>query len=423
MADHLLDGSGGGEITIANGDRITKCDGSGHWIVWSEVDGQDLMILDKKDGDGSLELHGFGSITIQNKKDGNGILIVDADCGSFSVPEVNGRGNTYLRNAGAKRIALKDGDGNVYFTGKPPIIGTKNGNGQVVREGAGLAGARPPLAGIGGLLFDQTWRFQAMGMPGSVEVRIASAGAALQFWIIAGVAGTRVPIDLQVSGDQAIDIPLYIGSLSVGVSGWSVVGGQIAFDLLICYLPPLSLPPIQIAMQRIVVPRLSLVAGIGAPAVLTPADVFALVQLQQLGSPTLASTRPLLAGADLPNGVELIANGSYDFGPNWREDHLVDPSAFSGRGGVRYGDAEVYMQPGGNGHAEFRRWYSSDPTDLRFYFHVGSPFFGGGGRVIWNVYGTPQPWAGASAPTRPAMQPMPTNGVTPHDGQPAALDS
>jgi hypothetical protein len=133
MADRLLDGPGGGELTLADGDRITKCDGTGHWIVWAEKNGP-LVILDKKDGDGTLELHDFSDVKITNKKDGNGTLIVHPDCGTFSVREVNGRGQTYLRTAGTKRIDLKDGDGNVYFKGKPPIVGAKNGAGSVIRE-------------------------------------------------------------------------------------------------------------------------------------------------------------------------------------------------------------------------------------------------------------------------------------------------
>jgi hypothetical protein len=133
MADVLLDGDGGGELTLADGDRITKCDGRGVWIVWAE-NGGDLIILDKKDGDGSLELHGFKSVNIRNKKDGNGTLIVSEDCGTFSVHEINGGGTTVLRNAGSKRIDHKDGNGNLFFRGQPPIISTKNGSGQVKRE-------------------------------------------------------------------------------------------------------------------------------------------------------------------------------------------------------------------------------------------------------------------------------------------------
>jgi len=125
-----FDGNGGGELTIQDSE-IGKVDGSGTWIIWGL--GQDLVIHDKKDGEGSLTLRNFGNVTISNKKDGNGVLIV-LDCKSVSIREINGSGHTYLRIAGLKKITMKDGDGNVYFVGAPPIIDRKNGNGNVERE-------------------------------------------------------------------------------------------------------------------------------------------------------------------------------------------------------------------------------------------------------------------------------------------------
>lgn len=44
--------------------------------------------------------------------------------------------------------------------------------------------------------------------------------------------------------------------------------------------------------------------------------------------------------------------------------------------------------PGSNGQCYFVRWFNEvDPTDGRFYLHVGSPLFGGGGRCVWAVNG------------------------------------
>jgi hypothetical protein len=410
MADHLLDGPGGGELTLPDGDRITKCDGGGHWIVWADKDaGQELIILDKKDGDGSLEVHGFSTVTIQGKKDGNGTLIVDADCGTFAIHEINGPGQTYLRNPGSKRWDIKDGDGNVYFAGKPPS-GNVNGKGRVIREssgGAGMAsGVGAPVGAGGGILFDRTWRFQIIGMSASVELRIMTSVPGLVFRIVTTGAGQSVSMDFPVNGDQSFQVPVSIGSISIGVSGWSLSNSQISFDLSIRYVPPISfMPEIAVTTQRVVLSRSAIGAGLGPPisANLSPADLLALVQLQRLGTSSSIGPqeRPEPAGLDLPPGIELLAGSTYDFGPNWRENRLIEPRQISGRGGVRWGNVEVYMQPGGNGHAEFLRWYSDDPTDLRFYFHVGSPLFGGGGRVIWNVYGTPQPWASASGSISP----------------------
>jgi hypothetical protein len=324
MSDITLDGPGGSEITIANGDRITKCDGPGNWIVWSENDGQELIILDKKDGVGSLELHGFGSITIQNKKDGPGSLIVDADCGSFSVREINGPGQTYLRNSGSKSVGTKDGNGNIYFTGRPPFLGSTNGNGRVIRESAGFAGAGAPaglLMGEGAILFDQTWAFKVLWMPASIELRLTPSGEGLLFRIVATVGGNAVPIDLPVNGDQSVDIPVYLGNVSVGVSGWSLTASQIGFDLALRYVPPFPfMPQIPIVNQRIVLSRPSSAAGLAAPANLSPADLLALVQLQGLAAPVGVSPRLPLTGADSPTGVQLVASGTQS-PPNGASSH------------------------------------------------------------------------------------------------------
>jgi hypothetical protein len=126
-----LDGPGGGEQSIDYSD-ICKVDGGGNWILWGI--GQDLVIHDKKDGDGSLTLHNFGKITILGKKDGNGALVVEKDNKEIHINVVNGNGKTYLRNPGLKKISVKDGSGNVYFQGNPPFVGQKNGAGQIVRE-------------------------------------------------------------------------------------------------------------------------------------------------------------------------------------------------------------------------------------------------------------------------------------------------
>lgn len=133
MAFHTLDGDGGGEITLADGDGIEKCDGNGYWIVWAEAGGE-LVVRDKKDGNGTLELHGFSKIVIKNKKDGNGRLTVHDDCGAFECKEINGTGDTYLFNNGPKRVQRKDGDGDILFAGQPPMVAEKNGNGVVKRH-------------------------------------------------------------------------------------------------------------------------------------------------------------------------------------------------------------------------------------------------------------------------------------------------
>jgi metacaspase-1 len=81
-----------------------------------------------------------------------------------------------------------------------------------------------------------------------------------------------------------------------------------------------------------------------------------------------------------------LASDIIGFGPNWREDRLIDPRL--PKGAMRDGDALVYAEPGSNGNCYFVRWVNpDDPRDGRFYLHIGSPFFGGGGRCVWVVNG------------------------------------
>ncbi len=115
------------------GSKICTIDGDGtHTIIGN---GQDLLIV-QKNGAGSATLQGFHNITIGQKKDGDGKLIVE-NCSSadakFSVPEINGNGDTYLNCAGPKRIEKKDGKGNIYYKGQQPTFGQIN-DGKVLKQ-------------------------------------------------------------------------------------------------------------------------------------------------------------------------------------------------------------------------------------------------------------------------------------------------
>lgn len=123
-------GPGGGEFTIERGD-IKLVDGDGDWIIWGI--GQDLTIIEKKDGKGSLTLHNFGKITI-NEKNGPGSLVIQDDNKSVVIKKVDGAGAIYLRNSGYKKIVDKNGPGNIYFRVVPPIIDRKDGEGKILRE-------------------------------------------------------------------------------------------------------------------------------------------------------------------------------------------------------------------------------------------------------------------------------------------------
>jgi hypothetical protein len=57
-------------------------------------------------------------------------------------------------------------------------------------------------------------------------------------------------------------------------------------------------------------------------------------------------------------------------------------------GSVRDGNALVYLEPGSNGWCKFISWYDpNDPTDGRFYLHIGADFWHGGGNCVWVVNG------------------------------------
>jgi metacaspase-1 len=98
--------------------------------------------------------------------------------------------------------------------------------------------------------------------------------------------------------------------------------------------------------------------------------------------PTTVPTRSSAARGEI---VE-FGSDRIGFGPNWREDRLIDFRL--PEGGVRDGDALVYAAPGSNGNCYFVRWLNPDnPRDGRFWLHIGSPFFGGGGQCVWVVNG------------------------------------
>jgi hypothetical protein len=122
---------GGGDVGFDQTD-ICEVNGPANWTITGL--GQDLVIHDRVDGGGgTLTLHGFGNITIK-EKNGNRTLVVESDNKSVTIETVNGVGQTYLRNPGFKKIQSKNGTGNVYFKGFPPIVEAQNGTGTVKRE-------------------------------------------------------------------------------------------------------------------------------------------------------------------------------------------------------------------------------------------------------------------------------------------------
>lgn len=121
------------ELTLDDSDHIQQVNGKANWIIWADTTGRSLEISDQKDGEGSLTLRGFGSISIHNQKNGSGQLIVESDCDSIRISRVDGQGDVILKNPGSKTIGDKNGDSNIRFAGKPPKIGRKDGNGQIIK--------------------------------------------------------------------------------------------------------------------------------------------------------------------------------------------------------------------------------------------------------------------------------------------------
>jgi hypothetical protein len=133
MAYVNYNGPGGGDFTISDSDQIGEVNGPADWHIFADTDGRDLTIANQKDGDGSLTLTGFGAITIANQKNGAGNLIVE-DSKSIDINHVDGPGSVYLRFPGRKVIHWKNGGGNIYYTGKPPIVQNMDGPGKVIKE-------------------------------------------------------------------------------------------------------------------------------------------------------------------------------------------------------------------------------------------------------------------------------------------------
>lgn len=266
-------------------------------------------------------------------------------------------------------------------------------------------GAPTALAKLSNVLFDQTWSANVFGAPASIELRITKDGDLFVFHVMARVAGMPVSAGIPVSGDVTVPIGLpLVGTLNLEVRNWQLAPNQLAFDLTLAIAPPFPFfPPITVASVPVRIPLLAhggLAGGAAAPQ--SPSELLAMLQLLNVGNasampprprpPRPAGGRPPGTRPPSPSGGEEIVeldSGFIWFGPNWRESRLIEPKmAF---GAERRGDPVVYMAPGGNGHAYFERWLNpDDERDARFYLHMGSPFWFGGGTAVWVLNGAYQ---------------------------------
>lgn len=126
----VQDFNGGGGSFKVNDGAVGLVDGDGNWDLTGV--GQDFEIRNRKDGKGSLTLHGFKNVTIK-EKNGRGALIV-TDCASCKFKKVDGDGHVYLRFNGPKEIEDKNGKGNIYYTGSVPVIHSQDSTGKIIPE-------------------------------------------------------------------------------------------------------------------------------------------------------------------------------------------------------------------------------------------------------------------------------------------------
>ena len=93
----------------------------------------------------------------------------------------------------------------------------------------------------------------------------------------------------------------------------------------------------------------------------------------------------VIAGKTYTGPFEL-GSATINYGSNTSENLLINFRCPTGS--IRDGDALVFVDPGSNGWATFIRWYNpNDPTDGRFYLHIGADFWHGGGNCQWIVNG------------------------------------
>jgi hypothetical protein len=257
------------------------------------------------------------------------------------------------------------------------------------------------------LLFDRTWRATVLGRPALVELRIYQNDQQFQFQILVDVVGQKQSFNFDVNGNFDERIPLIYGfGLDIGVSNWRISPAQLAFDLAIGIIPPFGLPTIPVVRMPVMIPMghgANMMNMASMSSMSSPADLLALIELSNLTQSAqgdaLVAARPrdfqprvngLNPMAAMPDTREL-AWGTFSYGNSlWggSENPLVCPYVFP-IGSQRVGDADVYLSPGNGGWCNFLRWYNpTDPTDCRFYFHVG---WRGtqGGTVNWVVNGYP----------------------------------
>ncbi len=284
-----------------------------------------------------------------------------------------------------------------YFA--TPARGVKSGARALVRT----LGARAPRAvatAVGLVVFEQFWTANLLGQDLGVGVRISLQNSELTSHVTTKLAGdTLVSPPIRTSGDMTFPLSLgYLGvKLLFTISEWTYASQAIRFTLSLELASDLPfIPRVKVARAPVHIQVSELSRGIHASAVASPADLRALLTLQQmqrgggnaLAGPQGNGRREVSAVNTFRDPlIEVFDSGIAAWGPNWREDRIIRPFANRPRpDGITRHSVDIGPQRGA-GNVYVVGWLSDQETDFDFVLHMGNNFFGGWGDIDWRVQG------------------------------------
>jgi hypothetical protein len=299
----------------------------------------------------------------------------------------------------------------------------------ITRVNGGSATPQALPAGGQSILYSRTWHGRILGVTVSAQLSIIAQGTDLVFRMTVDVGNQAKTWSFAINSNTTQQVALPYGlTLILAISNWSATATQVAFDLNVRIAVPVPLvPPATLANEHVsfAVPTAE---DLQRMAVIptSPADFLAIMQLsgaiqpaalgtlagnRQLSSQSGPGATPLAASSPSPltrpaaplyavtgkmspaaqGQIRELASGTYNYGSNTSDNVQVNAIMLP-IGSQRVGNADVFLSPGSNGWCTFLRWYDeSDPTDGRFFFHVGADFWHGGGTVNWVINGYPAP--------------------------------
>ncbi len=250
----------------------------------------------------------------------------------------------------------------------------------------------------GQIVFDESWSTHLMGMQVGAEVRISVQRGGYDCQLIGKIGGGNaliLPMRLDGNTSQSVDL-MFGFKLIFSSSRWSTSSNSVDFDLTVQVVPPsfpfLPFQPVTLVQRQVTLPSPKLSRALVVPA--SPADLLALIQLSQMGPgagapvsspvPSRASLSRASRGYGDGENIVQLDDGRIEWGPNWREDRLVEVGFL--RQGQHRRDVTFGGQQG-QGNVYFVRWASDDETNGDFIVHIGNHFFGGWGSTRWYLQG------------------------------------